>query len=71
MTSNIVLQEVLHVPSFKHNLVSVHSLVTSMKCTVLFTSAFCVLHNPLVEKPQVLGNNRGGLYFVCSNFLKN
>ena len=43
ITSDIVLHNVLYVPSFKYNLVSVHSLTLSMRSVVLFTSISCLL----------------------------
>lgn len=36
LTPNIILHNVLFVPSFKYNLISVHSLVTSQRCYVLY-----------------------------------
>lgn len=71
ITSSIILHEVLYVPSFKYNLFSIHSLTSSMKCTVLFTDAWCLLQAPSIKRPQVLGNNRDDLYFLCSSCLKN
>jgi len=71
ITPDIILHEVLYVPSFKYNLVSVHSLTTSLKCTVLFTGALCVLQAPSVKRPQAIGNNKDGLYFLCSSCLRN
>ena len=71
ITSGIVLHNVLYVPSFKYNLVSVHSLTLSMRSVILFTSVSCLLQAPSVKRPQVLGNSREGLYFLCSRCLKN
>ena len=71
ITSGIVLHNVLYMPSFKYNLVSVHSLTLSMRSVVLFTSVSCLLQAPSVKRPQVLGSSREGLYFLCSRCLKN
>ena len=71
ITSGIVLHNVLYVPSFKYNLVPVHSLTLSTKSVILFTSVSCLLQAPSVKRPQVLGSSREGLYFLCSRCLKN
>ena len=36
----------------------------------MFTNALCLLQAPLVKRPQVLGNCRDGLYFLCTKCLK-
>lgn len=43
ISSQIILHNVLYVPSLKYNFISVHSLALSLKCMVLFTGAFCLL----------------------------
>lgn len=57
--------------SFKCSLISVLSLALSLKCIVLFISAFCLLQAPLVKRTQVIGNSKDGLYFLYSRYLKN
>ena len=36
----------------------------------MFTNALCLLQAPLAKRPQVLGNCRDGLYFLCTKCLK-
>ena len=43
ITFKIVLNKVLHIPSFKYNIISVQSSVSSMKCMILFTDTTCLL----------------------------
>ncbi|XP_070005316.1 uncharacterized protein [Nicotiana sylvestris] len=70
LSSDIVLYMVLYVPSFKYNLISVHSLGVHLKSLVLFRDTLCLLQAPSVKRPQVIGNSKEGLYYLCSRFLK-
>ena len=49
ISSKMVLNKVLHVPSFKYNLISVQSLVSSMKCILSFTDTTCLSQAPLMK----------------------
>lgn len=71
ITPQISLHNVLYIPSFRYNLMSVHSLALSLRCIVFFTNALCLLQAPSVKRPQVIGNSKDGLYFLCSRCLKN
>ncbi|XP_057249409.1 uncharacterized protein LOC130590847 [Beta vulgaris subsp. vulgaris] len=76
--ANITLYDVLLVPSFKHNLISVGKLADNSKITVHFTCDECVFVN--ADKKRILqGIKVGGLYYlnvllspqnqlVCSSF---
>lgn len=74
LTPFITLHNVLFVPSFKHNLISVHKLIKQLHCIVLFTATSCFLHMlqaPSLRMPLDLGKEENGLYkckpvSVCS-----
>ncbi|XP_019260646.1 PREDICTED: uncharacterized protein LOC109238613 [Nicotiana attenuata] len=70
LSSDIVLHRVLHVPSFKYNLISVHSLAVHLRCIVFFSDALCLLQAPSVKRPQVIGSSKDSLYYLCSRCLK-
>lgn len=57
ITSEITLHNMLHVPSLKYNLISIHSLTLSLRYIALFTNAFC-LQAPSMKRHQVIGNRR-------------
>lgn len=61
---NLTLQNVLHVPVFKYNLLSVHKLCYQFKCDVLFTPSGCILQDPLMRITQAFGEVREGLYLL-------
>jgi len=62
--SNITLDKVLCVPSFRLNLMSVSKLTHSLNyCAILFPT-FCVLQDLATGKMIGSGKQRGGLYYM-------
>ncbi|XP_060200611.1 uncharacterized protein LOC132628870 [Lycium barbarum] len=71
---NLILKNVLHVPVFKYNLISVHRLSNQLQLNLLFTPSVCVLQDHLVKNIQVFGEAREGLYLlqlVCAKSSSN
>jgi Pol polyprotein len=62
--NGIVLQNVLHVPGLKFNLISTHKLCTDMQCAITFTHDKCLIQGPTLPQSVVLGNLASGLYTV-------
>ncbi|XP_019248441.1 PREDICTED: uncharacterized protein LOC109227698 [Nicotiana attenuata] len=71
LTSKIVLQKVLFIPSFKFNLVSVYWLTKHLRGMASFTDNACLLQAPSVKRPLEIGKVRNGLYLLCSKCLRN
>ncbi|XP_015167311.1 uncharacterized protein [Solanum tuberosum] len=67
----INLDKVLYVPSFKYNLISIHTLTVHSKYTVSFTKTSCFMQAPSMKRPLVIGSAEEGLYFLCPSCLKN
>ncbi|XP_055814413.1 uncharacterized protein LOC129884063 [Solanum dulcamara] len=61
---NLTLNNVLLVPEFKYNLLSVHRLCVQLQCDLLFTLTGCVLQDPSLRKEQVFGEVGDGLYLL-------
>ncbi|KAL2942349.1 Retrovirus-related Pol polyprotein from transposon RE1 [Bienertia sinuspersici] len=62
----IQLYNVLHVPEFKFNLISVHKLCKDLNCTLQFSSNECLVQ--CQQGPTIpLGSLTGGLYQVTSS----
>ncbi|XP_019252858.1 PREDICTED: uncharacterized protein LOC109231670 [Nicotiana attenuata] len=62
------LKKVLFVPSFKFNLISVHSLTVQLGCIVVFTKYICILlQGPSLKRPLEIGKAKTGLYLHCSS----
>ncbi|XP_019224054.1 PREDICTED: uncharacterized protein LOC109205763 [Nicotiana attenuata] len=59
---DLILHNVLYIPSFKHNLISVHKLLNHCNDVVQFTKSACTFQGPSVKKPVVLGRLDTGLY---------
>ena len=51
LTPRIILYKVLYVPSFKFNLISIHSLIVPLKGIVTFNDTACLLQAPSMKRP--------------------
>ena len=51
----IILSQVLYVPEFKHNLISVAKITSQLKVWVIFTDDFCVMHAPSSKSNFLIG----------------
>ena len=71
LSSSLVLNGVLYVPSFKYNLLSVSKLSSQLNGYVIFTPQHCLMQAPLLRKPQVLGELYAGLYLFKSRSAVN
>uniref|UniRef100_A0A803MBX8 Uncharacterized protein n=1 Tax=Chenopodium quinoa TaxID=63459 RepID=A0A803MBX8_CHEQI len=63
LTDQITLQNVLFVPDFKYNLISVHKLCKDMDCELHFTHDKCFVHSQR-GRSILLGSLKAGLYNV-------
>ena len=63
LPNGLRLKEVLFVPNFNYNLISVHKLTTQLKCSLTFNTNQCVLQEQL-KKHLLLGKNHKGLYYL-------
>jgi len=61
---SLTLHNVLHVPDFKYNLLSVNKLCIQLNCHVLFTSSGCLLQDHSMKKERVFGDVGDGLYLL-------
>ena len=66
LNNGLILNEVLYVPGFQYNLVSVHRLCWNKTINVSFVTEFCVIQEPLM-RPLLLGRLRNNLYYVEEN----
>lgn len=62
--SDIILHNVLLVPSFHYNLISIHQLSTQLNTSVLFTNSTCYMQDPFLKSPLVIGKVDHGLYIL-------
>ena len=63
LNDDINLQNVLYVPQFRFNLLSVDKLVSNLKCNVTFDSNGCYIQDSM-RKHWLLGRPRSGLYIL-------
>ncbi|KAL2923679.1 Retrovirus-related Pol polyprotein from transposon TNT 1-94 [Bienertia sinuspersici] len=72
LNNNITLMDVLHVPDFYYNLVSVHKLCSDLGCTITFTHDKCFVQDKSqTELSMLLGNLEAGLYKVGDRHIQN
>ncbi|XP_059277659.1 uncharacterized protein LOC132031763 [Lycium ferocissimum] len=64
---NFTLKNLLYVPSFKYNLMSIHRLCTQFVCNLFFTPTDCIMRRPLIRKGQIFGKAKEGLYLFQPN----
>ncbi|XP_075104166.1 uncharacterized protein LOC142178474 [Nicotiana tabacum] len=70
LNSKITLDKVMYVPTFRYNLISIHSLASHLSCIVAFFNLCCVLQAPSMKRPLVIGKVNDGLYILCPSCLK-
>jgi hypothetical protein len=64
VTSSLFLTDVLCVPSFSFNLISISKLTNSPSRCVFFLSHFCFIQDLVAWRRIGLGRKRNGLYFL-------
>ncbi|KAK3042543.1 hypothetical protein RJ639_000267 [Escallonia herrerae] len=62
--SNITLDNVLCVPSFRLNLMSISKLTNDLNCCAILFPSFCALQDLATGKMIDSGKQRGGLYYM-------
>lgn len=61
---NFTVVDVLFVPSFRCNLLSVHKICSRANSSLLFTSFGTVLQAPSMKRPILLGEAKQGIYLL-------
>jgi len=63
LNDNLVLYDVLYVPSLNCNLISIAQLIEDLCCSVTFTYKSCVIQDLTTETSIGSGKHRRGVYF--------
>ncbi|KAK4381522.1 Retrovirus-related Pol polyprotein from transposon RE1 [Sesamum angolense] len=64
LTDSIALAEVLHIPSFQHNLLSVSQLCKALPIRFIFHNSSCILQDQRTEEVLAIGNQIGKLFYL-------
>ncbi|KAL2900721.1 Retrovirus-related Pol polyprotein from transposon TNT 1-94 [Bienertia sinuspersici] len=64
LTPHLVLKDVLLVPVFKHNLLSISQLASASNIEVTFSSTECLFQDHVSKKVLAVGNKIGRLYYI-------
>ena len=64
LKNGVILKNVLYVPKFCFNLISVSKLIRDLNCNVIFNANECLIQESLMKKHLLLGKAEYGLYFL-------
>ena len=69
ITNDLILHNVLHVPAFHYNLLSVQRLCKDLHCSLVFNDTNCIIQDHLQKGKQILlGRTQGSLYSTADLF---
>ncbi|XP_057981102.1 uncharacterized protein LOC131166525 [Malania oleifera] len=66
-TKDLILHNVLCVPSFSFNLISARKLAHTLKCCLIFLSKKCFIQDLLTWRTTGMGEVKNGLYHLLQN----
>ncbi|KAM1681408.1 hypothetical protein ACFX2K_038957 [Malus domestica] len=66
LNSTFLLRDVLCVPTFNVDLMSVSRITGGLNCSVTFFSTWCILQDLTTKRTIGLGKQRGGLYYLVA-----
>lgn len=66
LNSTVTLKNVLGVPTFKVDLMSVSRITKDLNCSVIFFPYWCILQDLRTKKTIGLGKQRDGLYYLVA-----
>ncbi|KAL8154791.1 hypothetical protein AgCh_000231 [Apium graveolens] len=67
LPNGLILKNVLVVPQFKHNLLSIYTLARDNNCQVQFNTNGCEIIDSATKRIQAMGTLSGGLYYLQNN----
>ncbi|KAL6182057.1 hypothetical protein ACLB2K_043480 [Fragaria x ananassa] len=66
LNSHYYLDNVLYIPNFKVDLLSISRLTRGLNCSVTFSPYWCILQDLVSRKTIGLGKERNGLYYLVA-----
>ena len=64
LSTDLILQDVLYVPVFKYNLLSIPKLTKDSNCIVIFHPKFCVIQDYVTMRILGIAREYRGLYIL-------
>lgn len=65
LSNGLTLNEVLYVPKFNHNLLSIHKLAHDNDCQVVFYPEKCLMLDSISNEAKGMGILKNGLYYMA------
>ena len=69
LSASIILSDILYIPSFTFNLISISKLVSSTNCKLIFFSTSCILQDTNTQARIGTVEVRNGLYHLTPNHI--
>lgn len=66
LSNGLILRDILVVPEFKYNLLSVSKMCKDDDCIVVFHDEICLIQDYATRKLRGIGEYRGGLYYFVN-----
>ena len=67
ISNSIMLKDVLYVPDFKVNLLSISKLTQALDCVATFYPDYCVVQDLTTRKTIGSGRQSNGLYYLTAS----
>ncbi|KAL2920861.1 Retrovirus-related Pol polyprotein from transposon RE1 [Bienertia sinuspersici] len=64
LCSKLNLKNVMYIPSFKHNLLSIQKLNKDSNCKVIFLASHCIIQDQDTSEAKAIGKEKMGLYYL-------
>jgi Flp pilus assembly protein protease CpaA len=64
ISNDLILTDVLCIPSFSFNLLSASKLTKSLCCCLIFFASFCFIQNMFTWSTIGLGKEKDGLFYL-------
>lgn len=65
--TNFILKDVLYIPNFAYNLISIYRLISDLKCKIEFASNFCLIQDQKTAEKIGIARCSDGLYVLDSH----
>ncbi|KAL2945025.1 Retrovirus-related Pol polyprotein from transposon RE1 [Bienertia sinuspersici] len=64
LNNGMILKNVMHIPTFKHNLMSVQKLTRDSHNRVMFLPNYCIIQDEKTQEVKGIGKEEKGLYYL-------
>ena len=70
LENELKLKNVIYIPAFKHNILSINKLCEQYECKVVFYKEYCIIQDAVTSKVIGVGKGEQGLYYLMNEPLE-